>query len=118
MKYKIWDKQSNLVTPTMKVMTPQDVFAEYPAAELEGFKFIVCDAPVSMGVFMEYETTKQTYKQLGAAITDGMNESQVLSAISHYEENPPETGPSPEERQASALEFQNMMLIAKEGGNA
>ncbi len=69
-RYKIWDKQSNLITPTGKELTPEEVFAEYPAASLPNMKYIVCDAPISMGVFMEFEATKEHYKHLGAPITD------------------------------------------------
>ena len=115
MKYKIWDKQESLVTPTMKVKTPQEVFTEFPAAALPAFKFIVCDAPVSMAVFMEFETTKQQYKQMGVPIEDGMTDQEVLDAITYYEENPPEPEPSAEERIAGYMEYQIMMSLPTEG---
>ena len=37
-RYKIWDKQSNLITPIGKELTPEEVFAEYPAARLPNLK--------------------------------------------------------------------------------
>ena len=111
MKYKIWHKKSNLVTPTGEVLTPQDVFKRYPASALEGMKYIVCDAPISMGVFMEFEQTKEHYKRLGVPITDDMTDQEVLDAISAWEENPPEPEPTPEERIAASLEFQSMMML-------
>lgn len=109
MKYKIWNKADNLITPTGKVFTPQEVFAQYPASAIEGIKFVINDAPINMGVFMEFEQTKQHYKQLGAEIEDSMTDQEVLDAISFWEENPPEPEPSAEERMASAMEFQNLL---------
>lgn len=111
MNYKIWNKQENLVTPTMEVLTPQQVFEKYPAAQLNGFEFIICDSPITMGVFMEFETTKQQYKQMGASIEDNMSVEDVLSAITQFEETPQEHVSTAEERIASALEFQVMMNI-------
>ena len=114
MRYKIWDRQESLVTPTMAVLTPQQVFEKYPAAQLPNFKFIVCDAPISMGVFMEFEATKQHYKSQGAVIEDGMTDQEVLDAITEWEERPQEQTLSPEERIASTLEFQVMMNLPLE----
>ncbi len=111
MKYKIWNRVDSLITPTGKVFTANDVFAQYPASAMAEIKFIVCDAPISMGVFMEFEQTKQQYAQMGAEITEDMTDQEVLDAISYFEENPPEAEPSAEERIAAALEFQNLMTM-------
>ena len=110
-RYTIWDKQSNLITPTGKELTPEQVFAEYPAARLPNLKWIVCDAPISMAVFMEFTATKEHYKRLGVPITEDMTDQEVLDAISDWEENPPEPEPTAEERIAAALEFQSMMML-------
>lgn len=109
MKYKIWDKQSNLITPIGEVLTPEQVFKRYPSSAIEGMKYIICDAPISMGVFMEFESAKNHYKALGVPITDNMTDQEVLDAISNWEENPPTPPPSPEERIAAAIEFQNLL---------
>lgn len=109
MKYKIWDKQEHLVTPTGKVLTPEQVFDRYPASR--NLKYIVADQPISMAVFMEFEATKTHYKRLGVPITDDMTDQEVLDAISAWEENPPAPEPTAEERIAAALEFQNLMLL-------
>src|SRR5690606_39863332 len=69
--------------------------------------YIICDAPISMGVFMEFEATKEHYKRLGVPITDDMTDQEVLDAISYWEENPPEPEPTAEERIAAMLEFQD-----------
>lgn len=111
MKYKIWDKQEDLITPIGEVLTKEEVFERYPMARLENMKFIICDAPINMGVFMEFEQTKESYKQMGAEITDGMTDQEILDAITAFENKPQEAMPTPEERIASAMEFQSMMMI-------
>ena len=111
MKYKIWNKQDNLITPIGEVLTPQQVFERYPAAAVDGIKYIICDAPINMAVFMEFEATKEHYKRLGVPITDTMTDQEVLDAISYWEENPPKPEPTSEERIAAALEFQNLIML-------
>ena len=102
MKYKIWDKKSNLITPIAEVFTPEQVFEKYPAAKF--LDYIVADAPINMAVFMEFTQTKDVYKNMGAVITDTMTKQEVLDAITYFETHP-DTSPSIEERTAAALEF-------------
>ena len=111
MKYKIWNKQDNLITPIGEVLTPQQVFEHYPATCIEGIKYIIADQPINMAVFMEFEATKEHYKSLGVPITDDMTDQEVLDAISYWEENPSALEPTAEERIAAALEFQNLMML-------
>ncbi len=104
MKYKIWNKEDTLYTPSGKAMTKSEVFTQYPLAKVKGVDFIICDAPISMGVFMEYSQTVESYKQAGAEITDKMSQREVLDAITAFENKPVDTTPSIEERTAAALE--------------
>lgn len=115
MRYKLWNKTDNLITPIGEVLTPQDVIARYPMAGIDGMKFIIADQPINMAVFMEFESTKNAYKQQGAQITDDMTDEEVLEAIRVFEETPPVSSvPSPEERIASALEFQMITSLPDE----
>ena len=111
MRYKIWDGKQTLITPTGKVLTPEQVLAEYPAAGVAGMKWVICDAPISLGVFMEFQGTKEHYRMLGVPINDSMTDQGVLDAITAWEEAPRAAVPSPEERMAAALEFQSIALL-------
>ena len=109
MKYKIWDKQETLVTPIGEVLTAEQVIAKYPSSALPQFKFVICDNPITLGVFMEFEQTKQAYRGMGVPITDTMTDQEVLDAISYFEENPPTPEPTADERIAAAMEYDNLM---------
>ncbi|HBK84442.1 MAG TPA: hypothetical protein DDZ53_00250 [Firmicutes bacterium] len=111
MKYKIWDGTDSLITPIGEVLTPAQIKERYPMAGISGMKFVICDSPISMGVFMEFTQTKEHYKNIGVTITDTMTDQEVLDAISYFEENPPEPEPSTEERMAAAMEFQNLLAL-------
>ncbi|SHN68630.1 hypothetical protein [Desulfitobacterium chlororespirans] len=114
MKYKIWDKQETLITPIGEVLSPQEVFNQFPASRLSNMKYVIANQPVNMTVFMEFEATKELYRKQGTSITDEMTDQEVLDAITYFEENPPASGPSAEERIAAAMEFQSMMMIPME----
>jgi hypothetical protein len=111
MKYKIWDGQESLITPIGEVFTAEEVKAKYPASAIAGMKYVICDSPISMGVFMEFTQTKEAYKKMGVPITSDMTDQQALDAITYFEENPPAPQPTAEERIAASLEFQSMMML-------
>ena len=109
MTYKIWNKTDELFTPSGDSFTAQEVIAKNKLAGVADF--IICDAPISMGVFMEYTQTKEAYKGMGVPITDTMTQQEVLDAITYFEENPVEPEPTAEERTAAAMEYANLFLV-------
>ena len=111
MKYKIWDGIETLVTPVDEVLTPSQVIARYPAAALPGYKHIICDSKHQLGVWMEFDSTKEIYKDAGANITDGMTDQGVLDAMDYLDKHPPIQSASPEERAAAAMEFSNVLQL-------
>lgn len=105
MKYKIWNKQDSLTTPTGKEFTAEEIFEKFAWAKKENAKVIICDSVIEMGVFLEFEQTKAQYIKRGATITDDMTDDEVIAAINEFEANPPAPEASTEERTAAALEF-------------
>lgn len=114
MKFKIWNKQEKLITPTMEVFTPDQIFQKYPASKLDAFEFVILNQNINMGIFMEYENMVKQYKNLGAEINEEMTQEEVLIAIEEFENKAVEQEFTAEERIASALEFQTMMALSKE----
>ena len=111
MKYKVWNKIDNLYTPSGRMFTAEQMRVENPLAFLPNVKFIICDAPINMGVFMEFEQTKEAFKAMGAEIVDGMTDQQVLDAITAFENTPVVSEPTAEERLAAAAEFENLINL-------
>ena len=109
MKYKIWNKTDNLITPIGEVLTPEEVIAKYPSAAIEGMKFIIADGAVGLAVWDEFTGIKNMYKDMGVPITDAMTDQEVLDAISYFQENPPIPEPTADERIAAAMEYDNLM---------
>lgn len=71
---------------------------------------IITSGLINGGAAMEFGATVAHYKALGAAITDGMTDEEILAAIEDFEDNPPGANePSSEERIAAALEAQVLM---------
>jgi len=119
--YKIWNKSDNLYTPAGAMLTPEQVFVQTPLAQTG--KFIICDASINMGVFMELDQTKTVYKKLieerravhadstCPLITDTMTDQEVCDAIYAFENEVLAPLVTADERIAAAMEFQNLMSL-------
>lgn len=114
-RYKIWDKKSDIYTPSGAHFTAQQWVDKYPWINIPGAKMIITDGIINGGAAMEFTATVEHYKNMGADIHDGMSDDEVLDAIEDFEMNPPGAGePSVEERTAAALEFIAMNSLPDE----
>lgn len=105
-RYQIWNKTDDIYTPSGRMFTAQEWADMYPWVKIPGAKMIITTGIINGGTAMEFEATKANYIRMGANITDGMTDEEVLSAIEAFEDNPPHANePSVEERTAAALEF-------------
>lgn len=117
-RYVIWDKTSDIYTLGKDPATGKshytaqeyiDGFAQWAA--IPSVKVIVGGGAINGTVFMEFNAAKEQYARMGAAITDGMTDAEVLAAIEYFEDNPPAPEVSADERIAAALEFQNLLSM-------
>lgn len=108
-RYQIWDKESDIYTPSGEKFTAEQWKTRYPWVRLTNAKMVITTGIINGGCAMELEATKEHYRRIGAEITDGMSDAEVLSAIEEFEDHPPVSSESsPEERIAAALEAQVM----------
>lgn len=122
LRYKIWDKQEDIytlgTTPEGKNhWTAQAYIQERaPWAANPNVKVIIGNGAINGTVFMEFNMTVAQYINMGANIIDGMTDEEILTAIQDFEDNPPQPPftPSPEERIAAALEYQNLEIATPE----
>jgi hypothetical protein len=116
MRYKIWDKKSDIFTPGVDPKTGKGqwtaadyIAAKAPWAANPAIKVIVGGGAINGSVFMCFDDAVEHYKRAGAAISDGMSDVAILAAIEAFEDTPAPSIPSAEERMAAALEFANIL---------
>lgn len=120
-RYKIWDKQSDIITPGIdqngKQRWTAQEYIEHHAqwASLPDVKVIITGGVINGGVFMEFDSTVDFYKKQGVNITDNMTDEEILDAIEYWEDHPPEPVEDETdlllERVAAALEFNNILNL-------
>lgn len=112
MKYKIWDKKESLILPNGKVYAPEEVmlpenygWTKYCEAVLLGYAGQIT-----------YEISNFDAIRESEGLTDG-DPQEALDRYLQEREKPqaePEIEPSPEERIAAALEYQNLVNMQTE----
>lgn len=112
-RYQIWDKTSDIYTPSGAKFTAAEWAAHYPWVNIPNAKMIITTGIINGGAAMEFEATKEIYAKRGATITDDMTDEEVLAAIEDFEDNPPVSAEATaEERIAAALEYQNLISMS------
>lgn len=108
-KYQLWDKTSDLYTPSGKRFTAQQYIDEYAGwAANPAVKCVISQGPINCGVFMEFGAMVQSYVHQGMEIPEGATDGEILDLIEAWEDRVIEAPVSAEERIAAALEYQNI----------
>ena len=105
-RYAIWDKQSPMITPNGKVFSAEQWIEKYPVASIESI-IIVCSAgEINGGFFGTLGQMVQNYESMGVDFSSCESNEDKLAAIEAFEDaiNASSAEPTPEERQAAALE--------------
>lgn len=114
MRYQIWNQTDPIITPSGAQFTAAEWAARYPWSKLPGVKMVISGGPINGGCALVFDDLVARAKKAGATITDGMTDEEILAAIEDFEDNPPEAGPTVEERTAAALEFLAMNSLPDE----
>lgn len=114
-RYAIWDKQSQIITPSGEVFTAEEWKARYPVARLDNITIICSAGEINGGFFGTLGQMKKMCEDRGADFSSCKNDQEVLDAIEAWEEsqssNVTEPAPDSEERIAAALEYQNLLAM-------
>ena len=110
MKYAIWNKKDDIITPIGEVLSAKEWIARYPVAGLEKIT-VVCGAGEINGSF--FGTLGQMVKMAtdrGCDFTGCETDEEKLERIESFEAelHAVTSEPTAEERIAAALEFQVM----------
>lgn len=103
-KYEVWNKTDIIVCPNGAVFTPEQWIETHPAASV--LKTVVAGGEVKGAIFGVFSTMVENATKAGCDFSGCETDQDYLDAIEAFEDemNKPSTEPTPEERQAQALE--------------
>lgn len=109
-KYKIWDRESDIVTPVGRIYTAKQWIEKHPIAGIT--KTVVKDSEINGAIFEVFSAMVERAKMAGVDFSACETDQDYLDAIEAYEEEQraaANTYVSAEERIAAAMEYQNAL---------
>ena len=109
MRYKIWDKQETIYTPSGEEFSAEQWTARYRWVSNPKSKMIIGAGAINGTCAMEFDATFDFYKKQGCPIDSSMPDEQILQAIEDFEDTPSEPEPDTTERMVALEEYKAMM---------
>lgn len=105
-RYAIWNKQDPILTPIGEVLTAEQWIDRYPIAGVASIKVVCAGGEINGAFFGTLGQMVEMYEKSGCDFSACESDQDKLDAIEAFEDakNAPSTEPTPEERQAKALE--------------
>lgn len=120
-KYQIWDKVSNVYTPSGAEYTAEDWINKYKWIKIPGTVVVMSAGDINGAMIANLKTMKKNAADNGCIFTDDMTDEQVLKAIEAWEDQRAADAkaaaeeaantPTAEERIAAAMEYQNLLSM-------
>lgn len=112
-RYAIWNKKDAVITPVGEVFTAEQWIERYPVAGLPQIKVVCAAGEINGGFFGTLGQMVTMYEAQGADFSSCRTDEEKLEAIEAFEDalNTPDTTPTPEQRIAAALEYQNLLTM-------
>jgi len=123
-RYQIWDRSTQVITPSGKVFSPQEWANRYPMSKIEGIDLVISGGTINGAFCGEFTSMREMYdkqmKQSGIegyenGIPKGMGKQETLDFIEAFEDarnnQPVVEAITAEDRIAAALEAQVMMAM-------
>ena len=104
-RYKLWDKESNIITPIGEVLTPKQWIERYPVANV--LPTVCGGGAINGAYFGVYDTMIEMFEKQGCDFSGCITEQEYLDKIELFEDeinNSSNNEITTEERTASALE--------------
>lgn len=118
-KYQIWDKISNVYTPSGNMYTAEEWINKYKWINIPGMVPVMSAGNINGAMIADLASMKKNAIAQGCVFTDDMTDEQVLETIEEWEEKRAAEAkaaaqeaantPTTEERIAAALEYQNLL---------
>ena len=105
-RYAIWNKVDPIITPIGEVLTAEQWIERYPVAGVPSIKVVCATGEINGAFFGTLGQMVQMYEAQGADFSECETNEDKLAVIEAFEDamNAPSAEPTPEERQAQALE--------------
>lgn len=105
-RYAIWNKVDPIITPVGEVFSAEEWIKRYPVANIPSITIVCSAGEINGGFFGTLGQMVQMYSTDGADFSECATDEDKLAVIEAFEDamNAPSTDPTPEERQAAALE--------------
>ena len=120
-KYQIWDKVSNVYTPSGNMYTAEEWINKYKWINIPGMVPVMSAGNINGAMIADLASMKKNAIAQGCTLTDSMTDEQVLETIEAWENQKSEEAkaaaqeaantPTTEERIAAALEYQNLLAM-------
>ena len=118
-KYQIWDKVSNVYTPSGNMYTAEEWINKYKWINIPGMVPVMSAGNINGAMIADLTSMKKNAIAQGCVFEDDLSDEQVLEAIEAWEEQRAAEAkeaaaeaantPTTEERIAAALEYQNLL---------
>ncbi len=104
MKYQIWNKTDNIITPIGEVLSPEQWIERFPMARV--VDIVIGGGVINGACCMEYTSFKESYEKMGCDFSQCVTKQDCLDAIEAFEDaqNVPVEVISDQTRIADALE--------------
>lgn len=86
MKYQIWDKVSDIITPRGEVLSAEQWMNRYPMTAIEGIKIVIGGGVINGSVCMEYTSMIETYQKRGCDFSACTTVQECLDLIEAFED--------------------------------
>ena len=124
-KYKIWNKQDNILTPIGEVLTAEQWIERYPIAGLENITVLCAAGEINGAFFGTLGSMVEMYEKEGVDFSDCLTDEDKLAAIETYIKNQEQIQKEAYEMTisneeltatslasiAASLEYQNMITL-------
>lgn len=126
MKYAIWNKKDNIITPVGEVLTAEQWIQRYPVAGVDGVDIVCSAGVINGGFFGVLAQMVQMYENNGCDFSSCVTAEEKLQAMEDFDKAAAEAAAeAAANREAStdevtaaslasiaaSLEYQNMMSL-------
>lgn len=112
--YQLWDKKSDIITPSGKEFTAEEWMQRYPWTRRPGTEMVITAGEINGGRADNLNMLATMYSAQGLEIPEGATAQEILDLVEAWENRTPPEPETPDtnERIAAAMEAQLMMTMA------